>query len=555
MKRKYALITVTIILIGMSGVKRALGQRTVGVNICDWAEYTVFYSGNATFPPQLSLDLEWMKLTVEDISGTNITFAQIYHYTNVTEGGINSVDVDTGQGHGTGMFIAKNLNESDLIYTLPPPSGPFNLNFGGLTINETISRLYLSETVETNHLNVTGSESIAEGNQTVSLNFYWYKATGVLAEMSAYAVYHWDSGNTTTTWLEWGVVVSAMEVLPQRYTAGVKAGDWAGYGDVSFEWSSNVSEQEPMSQMNMSWMDVEVLDVQNSNVTAQSVTIYKNGTEETLMDWVNVATGDGDFSMAIIPSNLGAGDRIPGSLKWYTDEPLKLFINGTVTRNYAGANREVNYVDITYPMVYGNITYGAWNMSFHWDQKTGVMCEENVSFAMSYSVNSTNYYMNMSMTYRMTATNMWQAVFTVHDGYTFNITMTSNSTISNFNFTESSMQIRFNVTGPTGKHGYCNVTIPKGLLQGGPWKVYVNSTDYTISCSITENDTHTFIYIPYTCSTNTIDIEGTWVIPEFPLAIIMPLFMIATSLASIMYKKIHACKTNSTRIDHQKRRL
>jgi hypothetical protein len=554
MKRKYALaITVTIILIGMSGVKTALGQRTVGVNICDWAEYTVFYSGNATFPPQLSLDLEWMKLTVEDISGTNITFVQIYHYTNGTEeGGINSVDVDTGQGHGTGMFIAKNLNESDLIYTSPPPSGPFNLNFGGLTINETISRLYLSETVETNHLNVTGSESIAEGNQTVSLNFYWYKATGALAEMSAYAVYQWDSGNTT--WLEYGLVVSAMEVLPQRYTVGVKAGDWAGY-DVSFEWSSNVPEQKPLSQFNISWMDVEVLDVQNSNVTTRSVTIYKNGTKKTFMDWVNVATGDGYFDTGFIPSNLGAGDRIPGGPKRFVWETLKLFINGTVTRNYAGANREVNYVDITYPIVYGNITHGAWNMSFHWDQKTGAMCEENISITLSYSVDSTNYSTNMSVTYRMMATNMWQAVFTVHDGYTFNITMTSNSTISNFNFTKSSMQIRFNVTGPTGTHGYCNVTIPKGLLQGSPWKVYVNSTDYTISCSITQNETHTFIYIPYTCSTNTIGIEGTWVIPEFPLAIIMPLFMIATSLAGIMYRKVHACRTNSTRIDHQKRRL
>jgi hypothetical protein len=554
MKRKYALaITVTIILIGMSGVKTALGQRTVGVNICDWAEYTVFYSGNATFPPQLSLDLEWMKLTVEYISGTNITFVQIYHYTNGTEeGGINSVDVDTGQGHGTGMFIAKNLNESDLIYTSPPPSGPFNLNFGGLTINETISRLYLSETVETNHLNVTGSESIAEGNQTVSLNFYWYKATGALAEMSAYAVYQWDSGNTT--WLEYGLVVSAMEVLPQRYTVGVKAGDWAGY-DVSFEWSSNVPEQKPLSQFNISWMDVEVLDVQNSNVTTRSVTIYKNGTKKTFMDWVNVATGDGYFDTGFIPSNLGAGDRIPGGPKRFVWETLKLFINGTVTRNYAGANREVNYVDITYPIVYGNITHGAWNMSFHWDQKTGAMCEENISITLSYSVDSTNYSTNMSVTYRMMATNMWQAVFTVHDGYTFNITMTSNSTISNFNFTKSSMQIRFNVTGPTGTHGYCNVTIPKGLLQGSPWKVYVNSTDYTISCSITQNETHTFIYIPYTCSTNTIGIEGTWVIPEFPLAIIMPLFMIATSLAGIMYRKVHACRTNSTRIDHQKRRL
>jgi len=537
MKRKYALvITATIILIGMFGVKRALGQRPVGVNVCDWAEYTVFYSGNATFPPQLPLDVEWMKLTVEDISGTNIMFEQRWHATNGTEvSGINSVDVDTGQGHGTGMFIAKNLNESDLIYTAPPPSGPFGLYFGDLTINETISRLYVGEAVEVNHLNGTESTSIPGGNQTVSLNFYWYRATGIIAEMSAYAVYHWDSGNTT--WLEWGIVVSAIEVLPQRYTVGVEAGDCVGYGDMTFEWSTNVTGQEPPPQMNMTWMDMKILDVQKSNVTARMVTIFGNGTEDVLVDWVNVATGEGAMSMMIIPSNLSAGDRIPGSLKWYTAEPLKLFINGTVTRRYACGNREVNFATITYPIVYGNITYGAWNISIYWDQKTGVMCEEITSYAIAYSINSTNYYMNMSMSYRMTATNIWQAVFTVQDGYAFNITMTSNSTISNFNFSEPSMQISFNVTGPTGKAAYCNVTIPKDLLQGGPWTVYLNSTDYTASCIITGNDTHTFIYIPYTCSTNKIKIEGTWAIPEFPLAIIMPAFMIATLLAAIIYRR------------------
>jgi len=538
MKRKYLLaITATVILIGMFGVKRAFGQRTVGVNICDWAQYTGFHSGNETLPPQLPPDLEWMKLTVDEISGTNIAFEQIYHYTNGTEvGGINSADVETGQGNGTGMFIAKNLNESDLIYTSPPPSGPFGLNFGGLKINETISRQYLGNAFEVNHLNVTGSESSPEGNATISLNFYWYRATGIIAEMSAYGLFQRD-GNTT--WFEYGAAVSAMEVIPQRYSVGVKVGDWVGYGDISFEWSSNVTGQEPPSQMNMSWMDLKILDVQNGNVTARMVTIFENGTEDMLVDWVNVATGEGAMSMMIIPSNLSAGDRIPGSLKWYTAEPLKLFVNGTVIRRYACADREVNFANIKYPMVYGNITYGSWNISLYWDKKTGVMCEEITSCEMSYSVDSTNYYMNMSMLYRTTATNMWQAVFTVQDGYAFNITMASNSTISNFDFSESSMQISFNVTGPMDKTGYCNVTIPKGLMQGSPWTVYVNTTDYTASCSITGNDTHTFIYIPYNCSTNTIRIEATWVISEFPSAIIMPLFMVATLLAVIVYKRKH----------------
>jgi hypothetical protein len=335
------------------------------------------------------------------------------------------------------------------------------------------------------------------------------------------------------------LMFSTTNVSASTYTVGVKAGDWAGYGDASFEWASNwTGQEEPPYGMNMSWMDMEILNVHNSNVTVRSVTIYKNGTEETYVIWGDIATGEGNLSIGIIPSNLNPGDEIPGNLTYYTEEPLKLSINGTVTRSYAGANREVNYANVTYPIIYGNTTYGAGNISLCWDKKTGVMCEELVSFTMAYTLpNSTYYYMNMSMTWRMTATNMWPAVFTAQDGYAFNVTMMSNSTISDFNFSESQMYISFNVTGPAGKASYCNVTIPNDLLQGNPWKIYVNTTDCTSLCSITGNDTHTFIYVPYTCSTNIIKIEGTSVIPEFPSALILPLLMILTMLAVSFAKK------------------
>jgi len=350
--------------------------------------------------------------------------------------------------------------------------------------------------------------------------------------------WHWNG----TAWKEETyadfMIRAVVGTVAPEIIVGVKAGDWAGYGDVSFEWASNWPEyEESPHEMNMSRMDMEILDVQNSNITFRSTVIYQNGTEQTEIMWGNIVTGEGNLSVGIIPSNLGVGDEIPGNLTYYTEEPLQLSINGTVTRSYAGANREVNYVNITYPIVYGNVTFGAWNMSFYWDKKTGIMCEENVAYKMSYTDNMTHYYMNMSMVLRMTATNMWPAVFTAQDGYAFNVTMTSNSTISDFNFNESLKQISFNVTGPTGKTGYCNVTIPQGLLQGEPWTIYVNNTDCTAFCSIAGNSTHTFVYIPYTCSTNIIQIEGTWVIPEFPLVMILALSMILAMLVAGFAKK------------------
>lgn len=329
------------------------------------------------------------------------------------------------------------------------------------------------------------------------------------------------------------------EVSAGTYTVGVKVGDWAGYGDVSFEWASNIPEVGgPPSGLNMSWMDMEVMDVDNSNITARSDVIYKNGTEETYTAWGDIATGEGNLGVGIIPTNIGAGDEIPTNLTYFTEEPLKLSINGTLTRNYAGANREVNYVNITTPVINGNITYGSWNLSLCWDKKTGIMCEERYSYGMSYTMNETDYYYNMSMLWKMTATNMWDAVFTVQDGYTFNITIASNSTISNFDFDESVKQISFNLTGPNGKMGYCNVTIPKDFLKGEPWMILLNGTDYVTACSVTESDTHASIHIPYSCSTSTVQIIGTWVIPEFPYIMILLLFTIFSIIAVALTKKI-----------------
>jgi len=354
----------------------------------------------------------------------------------------------------------------------------------------------------------------------------------------SYRSWHWDEVHWDAEEYSDFMIRAVAGTTTPEIVVGVKAGDWAGYGDVSFEYASNMTGyEEPPSGMNMSWMDMEILNVHNSNVTVRSVTIYKNGTEETYAIWGDIATGEGNLSIGIIPSNLNLGDEIPGNLTYYTEEPLKLSINGTVMRSYAGANREVNYANITYPIIYDNVTYGALNMSLYWDKKTGVMCEEVMSYVMSYTDNTTYYYYNMSMLYRMTATNMWPAVFTAQDGYAFNVTMISNSTISNFNFSEPLKQISFNVTGPTDKAGYCNVTIPQELLQGNPWKVWVNTTDCTSLCSITGNNTHKFIYVPYTCSTNIIKIEGTSAIPEFTSALILSLFMILTMLAVTFAKK------------------
>ena len=82
---------------------------------------------------------------------------------------------------------------------------------------------------------------------------------------------------------------------------------------------------------------------------------------------------------------------------------------------------------------------------------------------------------------------------------TYHILMYTNSSIAGFFFDKLTNQTTFKVTGALGTVGFTNVTIPKILLYG-PWTVTV---DGLLSKTITENVTHTFIYILYKHFTQT----------------------------------------------------
>jgi len=104
-----------------------------------------------------------------------------------------------------------------------------------------------------------------------------------------------------------------------------------------------------------------------------------------------------------------------------------------------------------------------------------------------------------------------------------------NSTISGFKFNGTA--ISFNVSGKNETAGFCRICIPTALMNN-TFTVLVNSTAvdyYILPCS---NDTHNYLYFIYNHST-----QEVIIIPEFPSYLILPLFMIATLLAVIMYSK------------------
>jgi len=126
-------------------------------------------------------------------------------------------------------------------------------------------------------------------------------------------------------------------------------------------------------------------------------------------------------------------------------------------------------------------------------------------------------------------------------GYHMNVI--SNSTIQDFQYFESNSTIKMYVSGLEGV-GFCRVCIPHTLISPDEISVIIDDGLTPVlyhNYALDDNGTHRWIYFTYEHSTHEVDI-----IPELPSFLIPPLFMIATLLAVIVYRrKTRACGHSS----------
>jgi len=120
----------------------------------------------------------------------------------------------------------------------------------------------------------------------------------------------------------------------------------------------------------------------------------------------------------------------------------------------------------------------------------------------------------------------------------YNIYVFSNSTASDFSFNpETTSSIQFSVEVENGTTGFCNVTIPKGLLYTEDnWTVLVDGA--SVTPTVNEDASNTYLYFTYNHGTKTVEIIGTDAIPEFLSWIILPLFIVATMVVMMFKNKL-----------------
>jgi parallel beta-helix repeat protein len=139
-----------------------------------------------------------------------------------------------------------------------------------------------------------------------------------------------------------------------------------------------------------------------------------------------------------------------------------------------------------------------------------------------------------SMIYEAGQTNRLDVLW---NGDTYYVSIESNSTLVKAGFVQSNKTISLDVAGLAGTTGFCNITIPKSLLEGNPFTILIDGAPPAPEPIVTSNDNYTFIYFTYSHSTRKIGITGTTTVPEFSTLILPPIF-VALALLLIFTQEI-----------------
>ena len=273
---------------------------------------------------------------------------------------------------------------------------------------------------------------------------------------------------------------------------------------------------------------ITIQKISGTNVTFEFKRDLLNGTEETGTSWVNVSDGDGT-GFVVISANRNAGALLyPDWVNENGTSEGAFSVNETVLMKYGDAMMEVNHLNLTYW-----IDDQPRSENYYWEKSTGLI----VKWIISASETAENGTVETVYIY-FQRVGLEQVFYPYIDSKDYPVTVDSDSTILGFEFNQTERQLSLNVTGKTGTSGSCDVVVPGNLLWGTfslsmDGYALVEGDDY----SQTYNGTHYTFHISYIHSTHTIKIVASDAVPEFPAWMILPLFMTATLLVVILYRK------------------
>ncbi len=154
-------------------------------------------------------------------------------------------------------------------------------------------------------------------------------------------------------------------------SVGVKEGDW-------IEYDVNITGNPPAVHRNVTWMRIDILQVEGTAFPANLTVRYANGTLESSIWKFNFSEGNTE-GWVIIPSGLGSGDTFFDN---FSKTNKHIAIQSQEQEKVLGATRTVTFANDTY-------------RDKQWDKDTGVF------------IGSSEIFRNWSAYVTAVNTNMW----------------------------------------------------------------------------------------------------------------------------------------------------
>jgi len=188
-----------------------------------------------------------------------------------------------------------------------------------------------------------------------------------------------------------------------------------------------------------------------------------------------------------------------------------------------------NIVDSLIQIGFGDLCVNVWDNGYpsggnYWSKYAGVDLNHDGIDDMNHTINANN----VDMYPLMGPFHSFNTTLSIHAN------VISNSTIEDFHYFDSNSTIRMHVSNMTGNqtHGFIRICVPHNLMTE-PYNVTIDGANPTYwNYTLYDNGTHRWIYFEYEHS----ELEVI-IIPEFSLQIILPLFMIVTLLAGLIYRR------------------
>jgi hypothetical protein len=274
---------------------------------------------------------------------------------------------------------------------------------------------------------------------------------------------------------------------------------------------------------------ITIQKISGTNVTFKFERDLLNGTEETGTAWINVSDGDGTGIFVVISANRNAGALIyPNWVNENGTSEGALAVNETIPLKYGDTMMEVNHLNLTYW-----IDEQPRSENYYWEKSTGLIVKWSISGS---EVGEDGSVETRSINFQRVG--LEQVFYPYIDSDAYPVTVNTDSTILGFEFNQTEKQMSLNLTGKTGTSGSCDIVFPDGLLWGTfslsmDGYALVEGDDY----SQTHNGTYYTFHIGYIHSSHTIEIVASDAVPEFPAWMILPLFMTATLMAVMLYRR------------------